>query len=126
MIECPVVMSASNYKSTFASEIIIESSWCMNTPQANQSMKRKAESLIANLKKVKAKEGLYSDFIKVFEKYFKAYEKACLSPSCYEASREEVRELVFEFSVKAGKAVGVTRATLNTLFNKQINLKSSK
>lgn len=96
--------------------IKVDSDWEMNSPQSNQTMKRKAQSLLNNIEKVKEKGAKYSDYIKVFEKYFKAYKKACQSSATKEASSPAVSKLVFDFAVKVGKAVDVKEDTLVKLF----------
>jgi len=91
--------------------------WGMYSPQGNNNMKKKAESLVKNLEKADS----YSNKIKAFEKYYKAYNKACNSQSkvMAEAGDTEVRECVWFFSLKAGKAVGVNEGTLDDLWEQR-------
>lgn len=88
--------------------------WGMFTAQGNSRMRAKALSLIKKLEKA---EG-YSDKVKAFEQYFKAYRKACNSDSevMAEAGDTSVRESVWWFALQAGKAVDVSESTLDDLW----------
>jgi len=89
--------------------------WAMFTAQGNSRMRTKALKLV---KKLEVSE-LYSDKVKAFEWYFKAYYNACLSKSkvMSEASDTAVRETVWCFALKAGQTVGVSEDTLDDLWN---------
>jgi len=93
----------------------VPSRWAMFTAQGNNRMKKKAESLVGKLEKAES----YSDKVKAFEQYFKAYRRACRSTSktMAEASDTAVRETVWFFALQAGQAVGVSEGTLDDLWD---------
>ena len=98
--------------------LVAAKDWSMYTPQGNQAMKRKAESLIKNLEKVKESGGSLSSYIRAFEKYLNSYTKGCKTKTCQEAGDTEVRNIVWSFVETSAKSVGVSSTTINDLWNK--------
>lgn len=94
--------------------LLVPNGWGMFTAQGNSRMKAKANSMVKKLEKAKS----YSDKVKAFEQYFKAYRSACNSTSevMSEAGDTDVREQVWWFAVQAGKAVDVSENTLDDLW----------
>jgi hypothetical protein len=94
--------------------LTVPSSWGMYTSQGNRRIKAKADSLVKKLEKAES----YSDKIKAFEQYFKSYRKVCFSRSkgIEEAGDTDVREHVWSFAVRAGKAVDIGYNTLDELW----------
>lgn len=92
--------------------------WSMYTPQGNQAMKRKAESLIKNLEKVKASQGSLSNYIHAFEKYLNSYVKGSKTKTCKEAGDTEVRNIVWGFVANSAKAFNVSSSTVEELWQR--------
>ena len=101
-------------------KVIAFKDWSMTSPQGNQAMKRKAESLIKNLEKVKASNGSLSNYIHAFEKYLKSYVKGCKTQTCGEASDTAVRNLVRGFVDKAAQSFNVSSSTIDDLWNRHV------
>jgi hypothetical protein len=103
-------------KKTVEHTLHVPSSWGMFTPQGNSRMKSKADALIRNIEKA---GDSYSKKVSAFEKYFKAYRKACNSKSevMAEAGDTSVRESVWDFATKVGKAVEVGENTLDEIWD---------
>jgi hypothetical protein len=104
-----------SFTETVERTLRVPENWGMYTSQGNSRMKKKAESLVKKLEKAES----YSDKMKAFEQYFKAYSKARYSKSevMAEAGDTAVRECVWGFAVDAGKAVDLGYNTLDELWD---------
>lgn len=100
------------------SNIEVEKDWKMDTPQGNQAMKRKAESLVKNLDKVTNSTGTFSDYVHAFEKYLNSYQKGCATKTCGEAKKKKVQKVVWNFLKKSARGVNIHASTLDNLWSK--------
>lgn len=95
--------------------------WDMNTPQGNQVLQRKAETLISNVAKLQSKGGRAIDYIPHFQKFFDSYESSIINnANCKDASREAVQAKVWSFGLEVGEAVNLSEYTLRDLFNSRV------
>lgn len=95
--------------------------WGMYTPQGNQAMRKKANTLVKNVLKVKNNSNNYIDYLKCFEKYFKSYERGTRTKTCAESGDTMVREMVWGFAENVGKSVGISYDALDDLWNRRYN-----
>lgn len=108
-------------KDVVESEVVeIPKKWGMNTPPANQTMTRKAQTLVNNVVKVEGKNGSYVDYLSCLERYFQSYDKTCVNNKiCSEGKGEEVSANVYNFAKEVAKAVNVSESTLQDIWQKR-------
>lgn len=95
----------------------VPTDWAMNTPQGNQAMRRKGESLVRNLTKAKERNESLSAYVHAFEKYLNSYVKGCDTKTCGEGKDKKVKGKVQAFITKAAKAYSVDERTVQALWN---------
>ena len=95
--------------------------WGMSTPQGNQVLERKAETLINNVAKIKEKNGRAIDYLPHFQKFFDSYESSIINnANCKEAKNDSVKDKVWSFANEVGEAVDLSKMTLSDLWNSRI------
>lgn len=99
--------------------IQVSKDWGMFTPQGNQQMKKKAQTLVKNVLKVKNSTDNYIDYLKCFEKYFNSYERGTRTKTLSESSDTMVREMVWSFAERVGKSVNISYDALDDLWNRR-------
>ena len=104
---------------TIEKEVKIPKNWGMFSAQGNQIMRKKAESLVKNILKVKEKNPCdIISYLKCFDKYFKSYQKTLSTNKNYkEAGDTCVREMIWGFAESVGKSLGISEETLDELWN---------
>lgn len=99
-----------------ANTVDAPSDWSMNTPQGNQAMRRKGESLVRNLQKSKDKGDSLSSYVHSFEKYLQSYVRSFETRTCGEGQDKKVKAKVKAFVKKAAKTFKVDESTVETLW----------
>jgi len=112
---------------TVEREIRPSKEWGMFTPQGNQAMRRKAETLVKNVLKVRNSDRSVLKYLHAFDKYFKSYQRyADTSKTGGEANDTAVREQVWCFAEQVGKAVGVSYDALDDIWEQRHRYNTSK
>lgn len=112
---------------TVTVEISVPKRWGMYTPQGNQTMRKKAETLVKNILKAKNKSGSVVDYLHAFDKYFKSYQRyADTSKTGREANDTAVREQVWCFAEEVSKSVRVSYDALDDVWNQRHRYNSKK
>jgi hypothetical protein len=110
--ESPVLSPFSAPKSL---EVPVD--WSMKTPQGNQAMRRKGESLLRNLSKAKEKQENLSAYVHAFEKYLSSYVKGCDTKTCGEGKDKKVKGKIYTFITNAAKVYNVDESTVAVLWS---------
>lgn len=95
--------------------------WGMSTPQGNQGLRKKANTLLKNILKIKNSESKdkYINYLNAFQKYFRSYERGTRSKTYSESRDTAVREQVWCFAEEVSKAVGVSYDALDDLWERR-------
>ena len=94
-------------------QVRVPEEWGMYSKAGNKRMKKLAEELVAAAEK--AEYGLQR--LKAFSDYYAKWVKVSNTKTYGEAGDTDVREGVWGFSVEVGKAIGIERNVLGTLWD---------
>lgn len=99
------------------SAVVPPKKWGMSTPQGNQVLFRKAETLVNNVAKIKDNGGRPINYLPHFQKYFDSYESSIINnASCSDAKETAVKEKVWAFANEVAEAVDVSSAAIKDLW----------
>lgn len=93
----------------------IPANWNMATPQGNQSMKRKAQSLVGKIEKASA-SGDHMKVLGAIAQYLKSYTRACKTSTCKGGDTDEARASVYNFVVDVATKYSVSEETVKELW----------
>lgn len=96
-------------------QLEIPTKWNLPTPQGNQSMKRKAISLVNKIQKAK-ESGNHMRVLGAIDQYLKSYHRACSTDTCSGGDKEAVRTAVYNFTISVALQFNVSEETVNELW----------